>query len=282
MKRLIIIIPVFYFTISFGQTADKEPDQIDFDLAINTYYDEELDSALVLFQKFLLNHPDSPLVPKVKYNIGYILREVGKDEESIPVFEEILASDYNDREKFGGLMEQYALYKHRSASHLAEIYLDAGDYEKAKKYIKLFDKKYKYKHFCGNELKANQIYTAIIYARLYNGEGKRQKAIKTLLPFIFDSGYASNLELLDLLNNLLREQYSVEEIRILVKDAKASLKETNKDVAQINFLGTRIKVYDHQLFAIGNLEYEKNLDLKGMEKWEKVFDTNPLFEKYVN
>ncbi len=66
-------------------------------------------------------------------------------------------------------MEQYALYKNNSAFHLAEICLILQDYDKSAKYIKLFDKKHKYKHFDGKEMMANEIYTAKSYARLYNG-----------------------------------------------------------------------------------------------------------------
>lgn len=57
----------------------------------------------------------------------------------------------------------------------------------------MFDKKYKYTHFCGNELMANEIYTATAYARLYHGYGRSRKAISYLLPHLFYNGYAQKV-----------------------------------------------------------------------------------------
>ncbi len=282
MKAGIFALLIFCFFKSFSQDTEKALDQIAFDKAIEFYYTEEPDSAISAFRKFLTDNPDSPLAPKAKYNIAYILREKGRDEEAISVFEDILTSKYNEKDKFGGLMEQYALYKHRSASNLADIYLDKRDYEKAKKYIRLFDKKYKYKHFCGNEMKANQFHTAMAYARLYDGKGNNEKAIKQLLPYIFDGALADNEALLALLGSLLEKAYTEQELRQMVKKAKSTLKINNKGLARITFFETKINVYDDQLFAIDNMDLEENMKLKGMEKWVKVVDTNPLFQKYID
>ena len=277
MKNLLSLTLSFISFFAFSQDGESTVDQLAFDQILETYYDEEYDSTLILCQNFLNNHTESTLIPRVKYNIGYILREIGRDEESIPIFEELLASNYNDKERFGGLMEQYALFKHRSASHLADIYLKIEDYEQARKYIRLFDKKYKYRHFGGNEMMAHEIYTA----RLYNGQGKPDKAIKKLLPYIFDNRLASNSSLLELLDKLLNDRYSTEELQNLVAQAKSSLTVSNKDKAYIKFLNTKIEVLDYQLFALGNIEFEENRKLVGREKWDKVFNTNQLFSKYV-
>lgn len=278
---VISLLSLLHFVV-FGQQEERISDQSDFDAALDVYYDEEYDSALALFQSFVVKNPRSPLVSRAKYNIGYIFRELDRDEESIPVFEELLQSDYDEKERFGGLMEQYALYKHRSASHLAEIYLDKGDYEKAAKYIRLFDKKYKYKHFGGNERMANEIYTAISYARLYDGQGNSEKAIKQLLPYLFDDGLASNSHLLDILNGILVKEYDDTELKMLVESAKSSLVVKDDDKAFIDFLGTRIKVSDYQLFDLSNPEMQENLELAGVTKWRKVLDTHPIFKRYLH
>jgi predicted Zn-dependent protease len=277
---MILVFFLSYYFVS-GQESAKKPDQIAFDEVLEVYYDEEYDSALNLFKSFLVDFPNSTLAPRSKYNIGYILVELGRDDESIPVFEELLESNYDDKETFGGLMEQYTLYKHRSASLLADIYLNTAEYEKASKYIRLFDKKYRYQHFGGNEMMAHEIYTAKSYARLYNGQGKPEKAISKLLPYIFDNGLASSLSLLDLLSGILEQKYSDEEMKEYVNKARASLIIKNEDTALIKLLGTKIEVFDYQLFALNNPEYKANLELKGVEKWHKVLNTNPIFERYI-
>ncbi len=64
------------------------------------YYEEEYDSAHVMFKEFVNDYPTSSLLPRVKYNIGYILKQVARDEESIPIFEKLLACNYNDKKRF--------------------------------------------------------------------------------------------------------------------------------------------------------------------------------------
>ena len=279
MRILLTIVSLILLPLTLRAQEEELPaDELAFDEIMEVYYDDEFDSAIVLFQNFLINHPSSSLVPRVKYNIGYLLVELEREEESIPIFEEILRSDFNEKERFGGLMEQYALYKHRSSSFLADIYLGRGEFELAKKYIYLFDKKHKYQHFCGNEMMANKIYTARQYARLYNGQGKTDKAIKRLLPFLFYNGLASNDRLLELLDELLAQRYSEIELKQIIDQARSSLY-TKKGKTMIEFLDTKIQVHSDQLYAIGNLEMQANLELKGDEKWAKVMDTHPILGK---
>ena len=280
MKNFCVIILSFTSLFVFGQEG-KTDDQLAFDEMLQAYYDQDYDSALTLCQNFLSNHAESALVPRIKYNIGYILRETGHDKKSIPIFEELLASNYNEKERFGGLMEQYALYKHRSASNLADIYLDLGDYQLAQKYIRLFDKKYQYQHFGGNEMMAHEIYTARQYARLYHGQGKTDKAIRELIPYIFENGLASNKSLLTLLDKFLNERYSKEELHQLFVQARSTLTIKTEDKASIKLLGVRIEFLDFELFAMGNIDFNENLKLVGQEKWDKVFTTNTLFSKYL-
>lgn len=281
MKYLILTILVFVGLTSFGQQVELRPDQTAFENALDVYYDEELDSALDLFNRFLIDYPNSDLTPRAEYNMAYILRECQRDLDAIPVFKKIIDSNYYEYEPAGGLMEEYALYKHRSAFFLADIYLNQRDYDKAKTYIRLFDKKYKYNHFCGNEMMANEINTSRQYARLYHGQGKTNKAIKKLLPYLFYDGLASNDQAIELLDELLNYKYSKGEIERSIKQAISSLVINSDDKALIEFLDTKIQVKDEQLFALGNLDFMENLELEGIEKWNKVLNTHPLFSKYL-
>ena len=179
-------------------------------------------------------------------------------------------------------MEQYALYKHRSASRLADIYLNQEYYEKARKYIRLFDKKYKYKHFGGNEMMAHEIYTARQYARLYHGEGKTAKAINKLLPYLFYNGLASNSKLLKLLDTLLRQQYTEAEIRQLVLQAKESMQIRKEDEVYIRFLGSKVRVWSYHLFVFNSRDFEENMRLEGRAKWIKAFNSHELFSRYLD
>ena len=178
-------------------------------------------------------------------------------------------------------MEQYALFKHRSASHLADIYLDKGNYDKAKKYIRLFDKKYKYSHFGGNELRAYEIYAAMQYARLFHGQDQTDKAIKNLLPHMFYDGIANNESLVDLLDSLLNQRYTSQELGKLFKQAKSTLIIESEDKAWIRLINTKIEVFDYSLFDLHNTEFKENMKLSNKEKWDKAVETHKLFKQYA-
>lgn len=265
----------------FTRQEKETPDQIAFEEALDFYYEEEYDSALVYFEGFLQHFPNSSLIPKAKFNIGYMLMERQRREEAIPVFEYLLAANYNEKDPAGGLMEEYALYKHWSAKHLAGIYLDRNDYQKAAIYIRLFDKKYPYQHFCGNEQSANSIKTAYFYARLYEGQGKRKKAIDELLPYIFYDGMASNEYAVAYLQTLLQKEYSREQLKQLALQAKASLKISRSGTATIQYLEKKVPVYEYALLDYSKPISVETLTLSGEALYGAVIDNHQLFKDYI-
>lgn len=280
-STIIVFILIGYSQSVFSQANDKSKDELRFDEIFDVYYDEEYDSALVLFNQFIIEFPNSNLYPRAKYNIGYIYRELGNYDLAIEVFKDIISSNYNDQESFGGLMEQYTLYKHRSSKHLTEIYLDRNEYQLAFRYIRMFDKRYKYEHFCGNELFANEIYTASAYGRYYNGIGKSEKAIKLLSQYLFYNGLASNAYLVKLLDKILKEKYNSDELDRLLSESKATLTMHKKRGAYIEFFGSKVYIDDYSLFAQSNPDVEKNLGLNVMERYKKVIETHPIFNQGI-
>ena len=275
----ILILLTFVFSLS-AQDKMVSDDQTRFEEILELYYDEEYNLALDAFNEFLNEYPNSPLIPRAKYNVGYINLELNNHENAITIFEEILNGDFNEYEEYGGFMEEYTLYKHRSAKNIATIYLEKKEYKKAIKYIRQFDKKYKYKHFCGNELSANRIFTSYSYARYYFGVGNYEKALKLLTPHLFYNGLADSDYLIPLIDKILNQMYSSEEITQLLKESKSSLKMSKKGHAFIHIFNSKIEVFDYELFRISNPDMMANLDLQGEEKFKKVVESNPLFAKY--
>lgn len=277
----LIVVLIAYTQSVFSQTAERSKDELRFDEIFEMYYSEEYDSALILLNQFIIEFPNSDLYPRAKYNIGYIYRELGEDESAIAIFKYIIKSDFNDQERFGGLMEEYTLYKHRSSKHLAEIYLDRNEYQTAFKYIRMFDKRYRYKHFCGNELYANEIYTASSYGRYYYGIGKPEKAIKRLSQYLFDNGLASNVYLVKMLDEILKEKYKSDELDRLLSESKATLTLHKKRGAYIEFFGSKVYVDDYSLYAPHNPDFEENIGLSDIEIYNKVIETHPIFNKGI-
>lgn len=281
MKKLLITITLFSSFLAISQEIETAEDEISFEKAVTHAYREENEKALESFTSFLNQYPDSFLKPRAKFNIGIVLRKLGRNDEAISVFSEILNSDYNEKESYGGIMEQYALYKNRSAKELAEMYFEKKEYEKVFDYIYLFDKKYKYSHFCGNEMQGNNIYIATSYAKLFLAQNKPEKAINKLLPYLFYDGLASNTEALEVLEESLKTKYSEKEIKALVNTAVKTLKIKNEDEAQITFLEKKLTFFDFQLYNPENPNRNANLELRGQEKFEAVLTSHPLFSKYL-
>jgi len=280
MKIYISLLFFLLVQYTIAQEQQEDATAAEFEWIMDNYYSGQHSRALVQFNAFLKKHPKSPLYYRALFNTGHLYREIGDPKKAIKVFEKLIASNANDTDAYGGLMEQYTLYKHRSARNLAEIYLDSKVFDKAAKYIRLFDKKYKYQHFCGNELMANDIYTATMYARLYWGQEKKQRAIKTLLPYLFDSGLASNAEVLHLLEKYLNATFSTITLQKMVKEAYHSLEVKNNETAYFSFLDKRIPIYEYQLFqdtSDNSLETEKTITTK----FEKVLESHPLFSPYL-
>jgi len=269
-----------------GQKKERTEEQKLFDKAIELHEDEELDSALIAFRQFRTQYPNSELSPRVHYNIGYILNEQGKRDEAKIVFKEVLASNYNEKDPRGrGLMgPQYALYKHFSCEQLADIYITEKNYVEAEKYVRLFDKKYPYEHFCGNELTAYQIFKSRSYAKVYDGQGKTDEAIKQLVPHVFYTGLADNDELIKDLILLLDKRYKTEEIKDELIKSKSTLKITDSkkrgETATIELYGFKVNVNENGLYDFNNTDFEINSKLEGQDKYLKVIRTNELFKHY--
>ncbi len=254
----------------------QNAEQAAFDEILDLYENGQLTSAQVLSEHFLDTYPDSEMYPRVLYNLGIVYRDLDQQDHAIAIFKRILEASFEEKEPYGGIMEWYALYKHRSAKHLAEIYLQREQFEEASQYIYLFDKVYPYQHFCGNELSADRIYTSRIYAKLYQGKGDNLKAITELLPHIFYNGLASNELLLEDLEWLLRESYTEDELSTMVDDAYANIKiGRNGKSASFKILGQKVQM--HQ----GYYSEPAQEDLSERQMWEMLFKQNPLLKKYL-
>jgi tetratricopeptide (TPR) repeat protein len=228
--------------------------------------------------------PNSKLIGRAHYNIGYINFQTKNYEKAKEVFLAILNNNYNEKDP-NGLMEQYTLYKHRSCEYLAEICLADSNFKEAKKYIHLFDKRYPYQHFCGNELAAYDIYRARAYARLFEGEQMYTKAMRELLPFTFENGLAHNDNLLIDLVRITKKAYPINYIKPQLEEAMKSLKmkrKKNEEYGIIRLFGRKVKVLEDQLYALGNPEMTENMKLEGIEKFKKVMITNQFFQTFLN
>lgn len=268
----------------WGQGNTNSAEEALFDEAFALLEDENFDAALSGFQQFWREYPDSELIPRVHYNIGYILKLQGRFDEAKNVFKEILAGNYNEKEKGGhGILgPPFALYKHFSCEHLTDIYLAEQNFKEAKRYIRLLDQKYPYEHFCSRERKSFELYKALSYAKVLEGQGKRDAALRQLIPHTFSTGLADNRALLEELLILLEKKYGKEGLESALKQAIRTLNITYSkkkgDIATINLLGYKVTVYEGGMYNFSNPDLLEDMLLEGRDKFLKIIRKNELFK----
>lgn len=186
-----------------------------------------LRQSLSYYEELIEEFPESKLVFKAMNNAALISLQLDYKEDAIDYYKEILKSKANDKEKGGvgeGLMaEPYALYKNRACINLAEIYLTKKDYTNALKYINL-TKKHPYQHFCGNAHAANEVYLATFRAKCYLGLNHVTKALEYALPYSFNTILADNSEALALTLEILKSNYSLNELNIELEKSLKHIK----------------------------------------------------------
>ncbi len=247
------LVPVFLLLMISTSGTSQKPVEL-FEQAVDFYNDGELDSALFIFQKlYTKGKGDETLVAKAHYNMGDIFMEKKDYKNAKKVFMEILDANYNEMDEGGlgsGIMgEPYALYKNNCCKNLAKIALEEKDYKKALEYTELFNKVYPYRHFCGNEISANEIYVAYTYARCYLGLGDTLRAISSLLPECFYNPYASNQHVQEMAAKLICKQYngidvmqSLEQSIELISFREFGFGKNKNKRYYINFLQVEIQI----------------------------------------
>lgn len=272
---------IFFITSIFfanGQEDKLKPDQIEFDNIMDIYYTEEYDSAVVRFQDFINDFPKSDLIGRAKYNIAYIYRETKQNEKAIAAFKEILNTKLKEKDAYGGIMEQFALYKHRSSSILTDIFLEKKDYQTALEYNKKADKKHTYKHFHNREVIDSKVHISANYSKIYRGLGDYKKSLNYVLPYTF---YGRNYIVDDIIASL-DSLYTNEQIVSQLTKAKKNLILKKKNYAQIELFGKKLKVYEDLLYSdLNDPNIQQYFELKGIDIYKKIIDTHPLFKHYL-
>lgn len=209
------------------------------------------------YEELIKEFPKSKLIFRALNNKGFAELELKDYKNAQVTFQKILKSEANDKEKGGigsGIMgEPYANYKNRASKILADLELKNGNYQEAFNYLDE-TKKFPYRHFCGNEYAADEIYMAEMYAKCYLGLNQYEKAYDILLPNIIENGLASNSEIITITIDALLKNYKKEELKIQFensfKNVFAEKVKSNKNeytTYNINFLNRKIQLKSWKL-----------------------------------
>jgi tetratricopeptide (TPR) repeat protein len=290
MNNIFFTFLFLFSVITFGQKKNSNEDLILFEktVAIQDLVNEELDNIInpndtiditneekiqrnfaieikenVLnkvirdYEELIKEFPKSKLIFRALNNKGLAELELKDYKNAQVTFQKILKSEANDKEKGGigsGIMgEPYANYKNRASKILANLELKNSNYQEALNYLDE-TKKFPFRHFCGNEYAADEIYMAEMYAKCYLGLNQYEKAYDILLPNIIENGLASNSEIITISIDALLKNYKKEELKIqfenCFKNVFAEKVKSNKNeytTYNINFLNRKIQLESWKL-----------------------------------
>jgi tetratricopeptide (TPR) repeat protein len=290
MKNVLIAILLLHSIIGLGQKKKSNQDLLLFEktVAIQNLVNEELenfinqkdtidssseekikrdfaieirenvlDKVIENYEELIREYPKSNLLFRALNNKGFAELQLEYYKEAKETFLKILNSNANDIKKGGvgsGIMgEPYANYKNRAAKILADLELKSKHYQEALAYLDE-TKKYPYRHFCGNEYAADEIYMSEMYSKCYLGLNQYEKAYDILLPNIIENGLASNSELIKMTIDALLKNYKKEELKIQFENsfknvvAEKVIRNKNEyTVYYIYFLNRKIQLESWQL-----------------------------------
>ena len=176
MKRLLPFFLISFFFISCNTSPDKQ-----FEKGLNFFEIDEYEKALSVFSEIIAEYNNHIVYPDSLYNFGVINYKLQEYDVAEETFLKILESDFNDLDEATNLFEAYKLYKNKSCILLSEIYIFKNDYIKALKYLDLARFKFKYSHFCGNELAEDFEYMNYLYAKCFIALDNYKKSIEYLV-----------------------------------------------------------------------------------------------------
>ncbi len=208
--RIIIFSLLFIITCNcYCQNKIDSTVQKLFDTAEQKTHDFLYSDAISIYNNILNSYElNPPTYAKLNLNLGNLYFYLNNNIKAKKCFINLLYDDIDKRNKKktkGLLVSEFEpFYKHFACCHLAEIYLQEYKFDSSLMYIKLFDEKYKYHSFCGNENDDFMYYKLCMYAKVLSGLKDTTKAIGLLLPYIFkEEAY----DVSDLAANILKAKY---------------------------------------------------------------------------
>lgn len=273
MRAIHIYCITLIWLIPQPSASQSKEEEILFEYAVDLYQSEEYQEAADSFDSFLRNFPYSPLKGRAHFNLGLCFKSLGDIARAKATFREILEMPYNEKDG-NSLMEPYALYKHHSCRILAIVALDEQNYKEAQHYIRLFDKKFPYRHFCGNEWAAYNMFKAVMTARAHAGMNRPQEAIETLVPYTFSSALASNEEVLEALETILSKTFTKEDIKAELLRGIESIKvkqRGDRTKGEITLFNVSVEIENYEVS-----------DEPTLEHYRRTVKLNRLFKKYLS
>ncbi|MCB0721030.1 MAG: tetratricopeptide repeat protein [Ignavibacteriae bacterium] len=275
-KTLLFISFLAITSISFAQEESIE--LLD---EANQYYElKDYNKALEIYNNIVFNYKKSEVFPLALYNKAKTLEMLGEYDYAVFIYEKFLNGTYND-ETFidASLMSNpYANFSYKSATGIAGIAYDKGNFQKAYDYYNLADTVYIYKSFCGNDGMERYYELVQLRAKCLEKLERDEDAIKLCVKFIFPGMLGSTDEIVDELIRIIDRSQNREDIKLALNN---SLKDIYKKTFGRNndYEAYCFKLFGEEVVVTDYLEPWKEIDTEEKAK-EKILATT-FFQNYM-
>ena len=201
--------------------------------AFGYYETGEKLKAVKIFEKLIIEYPNSKEYGRNLYNIPTIYQELNENELAIKWFIKILDDKKikdSERDNTRGIFETNTNFKHYSATNIGVINYNLGNYEEALKYYQLAESKYYYYNTSGTDLKLNRIQLDSNISDCYQKLNLLNNAIAVLLPHALTESPRFVNSATEKILNLLKEHNKEAEFKIELEKSFDSLKKTESGI----------------------------------------------------
>lgn len=258
MRLTILIFAFLYSGTILSQSAWYE-----YRAATDHYYQGNYDNAMEIFQELVSTKKDSIVYYFAYFKVGEVyLKKKEFDKSERILWEFINNSSFNKVYEF-----RYDAYR-----ALARIYYEKNYYQKALDYLTIADTSFSLNYSCGNASAGAYLEEIEFYSDCFLGLGKKEKALKTLLPHIFNNGLASNHRIVKKTLIILKDMYSNEELIQIFHETEKNIKLKENDPLWGNDMKGYIVLFDIEITFPSSININSNGRItKTKEEWTKKY-----------
>lgn len=264
MKTITAILFFILTAVVFGQQVD---DKVILYQIIDSYENDSIDYAKIELSAFVKTKPTSIYKIIAIFYLAEIANDQENYKEAIILYNQVLKMNVQDSIDNN--------YKNNSAKELAEIYINKKEYKKAIKSLDLTNRRFPYRHFCGNAYAADNIFKTGLYSMCYIAQEKYKKAIDVLTPYMFSNGLADNSGLIKTLYETYLKVYTKDQIKNEFLNADNSLVIKKKKYKDEIYYRPLIRIFGRQVYVyVSTLAWYPSSNEITDEEWkQKTIET---------
>jgi tetratricopeptide (TPR) repeat protein len=267
MKRILLILLISAPTLASAQAGKETQGTMLFNRGLEYYKQGKFDSALVYWTWIVNRKIDTNFTTygSALFNIPTVYWRLGRYDKAMEWYKKVLASDLQDKDETGQLMEPHTNYKHQSAVAVAGLYAKDSNFGEALRWVYLADTVFRY---WGSERRdANaakqQAYLLDLKTGFFLKQNRKEEAVREMVTELICAGKLTGffVEFEDRLLSLVDKRSFKEELDKALQELAIKPIDRHNWVATFRLRGLKYSIY------ISNLLPPKDIP----HYWKKHF-----------